>query len=148
MQRRAARPVWVCWEGPNKHWDPERSQELPAPEGLTLLALAQAAEQRAAGDRNTLCCQGDASFESSRHSHFARFDGTGLGWLAPGRARLEREDFPPLAFRNSTELILWKDPGGPRLSVKPAAGPEDQTGAESPRNSRETATGAAPRRAN
>lgn len=32
--------VWVCSEHPNKHWDPERNQEVPSPEGFTLLALA------------------------------------------------------------------------------------------------------------
>lgn len=96
MQRRAARRVWVCWEGPNKHWDPERNQELPPPEGFTLLALAEALPVGPGSPQPPppRCCRGDASFESSRHSHFARFDGTGLGSLAPGRARLEREDFP------------------------------------------------------
>lgn len=47
--------VWIYSERPNKHWDPEQNQEVPSPEGLTLLALARAPPRRElAQERPTL----------------------------------------------------------------------------------------------
>lgn len=34
--------VWVHSEHPNKHWDPERNQQVPSPEGFSVLAQTPA----------------------------------------------------------------------------------------------------------